>query len=391
MDTLIVPLRSPPVPHASMSRSVRSDPPPPPAPRRRPWRRPSRSSRGTVSPLQRKPNMKAAICAGVAFPSRISVRPAPRLLGVQISRPAGQSAPRARRAPTPDSVEQRRCRHPGRGQAERRRRRMILRRSPSAAPPIPRRSPLWPSAHSRHACCTGHWVQMALASSASSSDNGIENVGVDTAAGCSLPPDGYFHILCSHLGGPRVEIKSRERSKPAPDRLSVVWPTDTGLSSPKALPNSRAWAGRDRSACGLPLGSLDLTRCATPAVRPSAVLGAARRRSLRHAGRRRGHHRLRRGARRRRPRAASRPRRSRKTLRPAPPRSRRSWCMVVSATCSSTITGWCIQALHERHTPPGQRPPPGAPAAVPHPALRAGRDSGGPGVARRLCRGPVAL
>jgi hypothetical protein len=76
VDTLILPLRSPPVPQVSMSRACSSGPTGTIVDASSMARtRPVISS--TVSPLQRSPKMNAVICTGVARPPSISARTAP--------------------------------------------------------------------------------------------------------------------------------------------------------------------------------------------------------------------------------------------------------------------------------------------------------------------------
>ncbi len=122
------------------------------------------TSSGTVSPFMRRATMKAAICAGLAAPSRISAMLAwadvtievpPSMQGAEHDGPA---AVRGNRSPPPASS----------GSARRRWRRM-RRRSFSVAPPhTPSFSRPW-SANSRQVSCTEHSPHTALAASASSS------------------------------------------------------------------------------------------------------------------------------------------------------------------------------------------------------------------------------
>ena len=76
VDTLMVPLRSPPVPQVSTRRSAKVG-----ATTTRSEAASMAATKpvisDTVSPLQRSPNRKAAIWAGVALPSRMSARAAP--------------------------------------------------------------------------------------------------------------------------------------------------------------------------------------------------------------------------------------------------------------------------------------------------------------------------
>ena len=188
VETLIVPLRSPPVPQVSTRRSASESG----------TRTRSAASimaptspviSSTVSPLHRIPKMNAAIWAGVALPSRMSAMAArascwarwppdtrrARTAGHPPARRAsgpGPSTSRPSRKPLPEPGGSCGPGPPGPLRPIDRRRRMIRRRSRSVAPPHTPSFSREVRAHSRHAPFTGHRAHMALASSASSSDIG---------------------------------------------------------------------------------------------------------------------------------------------------------------------------------------------------------------------------